>query len=78
MPTSCRSGYIAANVLNFRELQRRELSAAETAWVLLMTSVLYIGALVALALVGSEIAGSVGGSCASDLRLGRTRRAAWY
>ena len=63
-------GYVAANVLNFRELRRRELGSAATAWALLMSSLLYVGALALLALLGSEIAGGRGGAAASDLRLG--------
>ncbi len=63
------AGYIAGNVLNFRELRRRELSAPEGAWVLLVTSMLYVGALALLAIVGSEIAGSGSGSAAADVRL---------
>jgi len=64
------AGYIAGNVLNFRELRRRELSAPESAWVLLVTSMLYVGALALLAIAGSEIAGSGSGSAAADVRLG--------
>lgn len=63
------AGYIACNVLNFRELRRRELSAAESAWVLLVTSMLYVGALALLAIVGSEVAGSGSGAAAADVRL---------
>jgi uncharacterized membrane protein YbhN (UPF0104 family) len=54
------AGYLAANVLNFRQLRRTELSAPVTGWVLLTTSALNIGALAALAVVGSEIAGGGG------------------
>lgn len=61
-------GYVAANLLNYRELRRRELRSGETAWVLLMSSLLYVGALAVLAVAGSEIAGGRDGSAAADLR----------
>lgn len=63
------AGYVLANLLNFRELRRRELKTSETAWVLLMSSLLYVGALGVLAIAGSQIAGSRGGSAVADLRL---------
>jgi hypothetical protein len=37
------AGYLAANVLNFRELRRTRLGAAPSTWLLLATSFLYIG-----------------------------------
>lgn len=64
------AGYLAANVLNFRELRRRGLSRATGGWLLVATSLLFISALAALALVGSLIAGGQGGTVADDLQLG--------
>lgn len=63
------AGYVAANLFNFRQLRGRHLAAPVTAWLLLVTSVLYIGALALLALVGSEIPGGGEGTTSSDLRL---------
>lgn len=63
------AGYVLANIVNFRELRRRELRSGETAWMLLMSSLLYVGALGVLAIAGSELAGSRGGAAAADLRL---------
>lgn len=64
------AGYVAANLFNFRQLRERQLAASVTAWLLLVTSVLYIGALAVLALVGSEIPGGDRGAASTDLRLG--------
>jgi uncharacterized membrane protein YbhN (UPF0104 family) len=63
------AGYVAANLFNFRQLRGRHLAAPVTAWLLLVSSVLYIGALAVLALVGSEIPGGGEGTTSSDLRL---------
>jgi hypothetical protein len=63
------AGYVAANLFNFRQLRGRQLAAPVSAWLLLVTSVLYIGALAVLALVGSEIPGGHTGAASSDLRL---------
>lgn len=49
------AGYVAGNVLNFRELRRRCLSVAESAWLLGMTSLVYIAVLLALACAGAVI-----------------------
>jgi uncharacterized membrane protein YbhN (UPF0104 family) len=63
------AGYVMANLFNFRQLRRRHLAAPVTGWLLLMSSVLYIGALALLALIGSEIPGGNEGVASSDLRL---------
>jgi uncharacterized protein (TIRG00374 family) len=62
------AGYLAANVFNFRQLRRADVPAPASGWVLLMTSILNIGALLALALIGSEITGG-GGPAFADVRL---------
>ncbi len=49
------AGYIPANVLNFRELRRRGLAGAICAWLLGLTSLLYIGALLVIACAGAVI-----------------------
>lgn len=49
------AGYVAANVLNFRELRRRGMPVALCAWLLGITSLLYIGVLLALACFGAVI-----------------------
>ena len=49
------AGYLAGNVLNFRELRRRSLPTAHCAWLLGITSLLYVGALLALACGGAVI-----------------------
>lgn len=54
------AGYLAANVFNFRQLRRAELTPGGTGWVLLATTALNIGALCLLALLGSAISGSGG------------------
>jgi uncharacterized membrane protein YbhN (UPF0104 family) len=64
------AGYVAANVLNFRELRRRGMSAGGSGWLLLATPVLYAGAFGCLALAGSEIAGGRGGTVGAAVRLG--------
>lgn len=65
-------GYVLANILNFREIRRRGIPPLKTAWLLVTTSALYIGALILLAIVASQLAGSEGqaanvryGSCAA-------------
>jgi uncharacterized membrane protein YbhN (UPF0104 family) len=63
------AGYVVANLFNFRQLRARHLAAPVTAWLLMVTSVMYIGALAALALVGTEIPGRSHGVASSDLRL---------
>lgn len=63
------AGYLAANVLNFRELRRRRLPGPRCAWVLVTTSLLYIGALAAVALVAVAV-DEQGGPLAGGLRLG--------
>jgi uncharacterized membrane protein YbhN (UPF0104 family) len=50
-------GYVAANIFNVRQLRRRRLPTGAIAWVLLLTTLLYIGALAVLALLGAEIGG---------------------
>lgn len=64
------AGYLAANVLNFRQLRRRGLSAASTGWLLVRTSALYIGVLAALTVIGGEIAGGRGGPGMDGVRIG--------
>ena len=64
------AGYLASNVLNFRELRNRSLASAHATWVLLMTSVLYIGTLATLALVGAELAGGEAAGAVRDLGIG--------
>jgi|SRR5579884_3753090 len=63
------AGYVVANLFNFRQLRHRRLAAPVVAWLLATSSVLYIGALAVLALVGSELAGGRG-DASGDLRLG--------
>jgi uncharacterized membrane protein YbhN (UPF0104 family) len=63
------AGYVMANLFNFRQLRRRHLAGPVVAWLLLTSSVMYIGALAVLALVGSEIPGGREGVGPSDLRL---------
>lgn len=62
-------GYVAANVFNFRQLRRRQLSAPVAGWLLLVSSILYIGVLAVLALVGSGLAGPSGGGVAGAVRI---------
>lgn len=77
-------GYVFANVLNFRELRRREIVPLQAGWLLVTTSTLYVGALALLAIVGSQIAGSAGqaanvryGACAALGLAGLIGAAAW-
>ncbi len=51
------AGYLAAALLNFRELRRRGLAAPVSAWLLVRSSMLYIGALAVLTLIAGELAG---------------------
>jgi uncharacterized protein (TIRG00374 family) len=59
------AGYLASNVLNFNEFRHRSLAPARATWVLLMSSVLYIGTLATLALIGAELGG---GAAAGPVR----------
>jgi uncharacterized membrane protein YbhN (UPF0104 family) len=63
------AGYLAANVFNFRQFRRAKLTPGATGWVLLATTALNIGALCALALLGSAISGD-GGSLPLFIFLG--------
>jgi uncharacterized protein (TIRG00374 family) len=64
------AGYLAANILNFRELRRRALSAGQATWLLLTSSVLYIATLATLALIGSAFVGGQDGGMISYLSIG--------
>lgn len=52
------AGYLAANVLNFKELRRQRIGAAQSGWILLMSSTLYIGTLAGLTVIGTQVAGA--------------------
>jgi hypothetical protein len=64
------AGYVAANLLNFRELRRRNLAGPMSAWLLVTTSALYIGVLAVLTLLAGVIAGGHTGSGLQDMRIG--------
>lgn len=64
------AGYVAANVLNFREFRERGLDPGEATWLLLMTSVLYVGALAALAVAGTCLVGGQAGGPTRYLAIG--------
>jgi uncharacterized membrane protein YbhN (UPF0104 family) len=64
------AGYLAANLLNFRELRRRGLSSPISAWLLVMSSALYIGALACLTLAGAAIAGNRAGASLEGVCVG--------
>lgn len=64
------AGYLAGNLLNFRELCRRRLAVADAAGLLVKSSALYMGALACLTLVGGELAGDRAGGSFADVRLG--------
>jgi uncharacterized membrane protein YbhN (UPF0104 family) len=63
-------GYIAANLLNFRELNRRGLSATVSGWVLVMSSGLYLGALACLVVLGGQFVGIHAPAGLGDAELG--------
>jgi putative heme transporter len=52
------AGYLVANVVNFKELRRRRLGGVESAWVLLLSSILNIGSLIGLSVIAALAAGS--------------------
>lgn len=64
------AGYLAANVLNFRELRRRRLTAPAAAKLLVTSSALYIGALAVLTAVAGELAGGRDGGSLEGARIG--------
>lgn len=51
---------MAANVLNFRELRQRGLTPVAGAWTLIVTSTLYVGALVGVGVAASEFSRAAG------------------
>jgi uncharacterized membrane protein YbhN (UPF0104 family) len=51
---------VAANVLNFRELRQRGLTPVAGAWTLIVTSTLYVGALVGVGVAASEFSRAAG------------------
>lgn len=63
-------GYVAANLVNFRELRHRGLSPRRSASLLVISSGLYVGVLACLTLVAAEIAGSQLGGNLKDARIG--------
>jgi uncharacterized membrane protein YbhN (UPF0104 family) len=63
-------GYVMANVLNFRELRRRDVTPVLSGWLLVTSSVLYVGVLALGALAASLLTGSDGGKAAADIRMG--------
>jgi uncharacterized membrane protein YbhN (UPF0104 family) len=64
------AGYIAANVLNFRELRRRGVAPDRGARLLVASSALYIGALALLTVIAGEIAGDRAGNSLEGARIG--------
>lgn len=64
------AGYLAANLLNFRELRRRGLNAPSSAWLLVMTSAVYISVLALLTLIAGEFAGGRPGGGLEGARVG--------
>lgn len=64
------AGYLAANVLNFRELCRRRVAGLEAGRLLVLSSALYIGSLACLTLLAGEVAGGRGGASVTDVRIG--------
>lgn len=64
------AGYLAANVLNFRELRRRGLSPPSSARLLVLSSALYIGMLALLTVLAGEIAGGRAGGSLAGARVG--------
>ncbi|MCU1595472.1 MAG: hypothetical protein JWO12_2864 [Frankiales bacterium] len=65
----CLPGGVAVSgAVTFRRLSRRGVDPAMTGWVLAVSTVLYLAALAALALVGAEVAGDASSSV-PDLRL---------
>jgi putative heme transporter len=64
------AGYVAGNTLSFRELRHRGLAGGESVWLLVMSSVLYIGSLGALALIGTVIVGGKEGGATRYLGIG--------
>lgn len=62
-------GYVTGNVLNFRELRGRALTGPRCAWLLVMTSLIYMGALVGIAVIAIAVDRD-GGTLVHGLRLG--------
>ncbi|MGE5617395.1 MAG: lysylphosphatidylglycerol synthase transmembrane domain-containing protein [Candidatus Woesearchaeota archaeon] len=63
------AGYVAANLLNFRELRRRGLSSRSTAGLLVWSSGLYIGSLSFLTVIAGEVAGGRAGGSLEGARV---------
>ena len=61
-------GLAVSGTVTYRRLSRRGVAPAMTAWMLTVSTLLYLTALVLLALVGAELAGG-GSSTVPDLRL---------